>query len=117
MQVRATQRGFIYWVRHPGEVFEIAEHHFSPDWMEKIESTDDAAKAAAVPYDPNTVAYSVAPPPADDDHVAPGASLFSDPTKTAPPPADAPPPDSPAARHWWQGKEPVPTNPTTLDVK
>jgi hypothetical protein len=49
MQVRATQRGFAYWVRHPGEVFEIAEHLFSKEWMEKIESTDDAAKAVEVP--------------------------------------------------------------------
>lgn len=46
MLVKATQRGFAYWVRHPGEVFEIAEHLFSKEWMEKIEATDDAAKAA-----------------------------------------------------------------------
>lgn len=46
MQVKATQRGFHFWVRHPGEVFEIASHLFSKEWMEKIESTDDAAKAA-----------------------------------------------------------------------
>lgn len=70
MQVKATQRGFHFWLRHPGEVFEIAEHLFSKEWMEKIEATDDASKAAAA-----------APPLVDDEHVAVGSSLFSNPLK------------------------------------
>ena len=47
VKVKATQRGFHYWIRHPGEVFEIAEHLFSKEWMEKIESDDDFAKQQA----------------------------------------------------------------------
>lgn len=47
MQVRATTRGFLYWLRHPGEVFECAEHLFSKEWMEKVESTDGAAVPVA----------------------------------------------------------------------
>jgi hypothetical protein len=76
MQVRATQRGFLYWVRHPGEVFEIAEHLFSKEWMEKIESTDDAAKAAEV--------NPVAPPPPVADIAA-----SAGPTATAAPNLEA----------------------------
>lgn len=63
MQVKVTQRGFLYWVRQPGELMDIAEHLFSPEWMEVV----DSEKAPA--------------PPADDAHVAEGSSLFSDPTK------------------------------------
>ena len=37
MLVRVTQRGFLYWIRHPGEIIDIAENFFSKEWMEKVD--------------------------------------------------------------------------------
>lgn len=33
--VRATNRGFIDYIRNAGEEFDIPDHLFSPEWMEK----------------------------------------------------------------------------------
>lgn len=47
MLVRATGRGFYYWMRQTGDVFEIPEDLFEPLWQEKVSA--DAEVAAPVP--------------------------------------------------------------------
>jgi hypothetical protein len=37
MLVKATARGYYYWVRQPDEVFEIPDRLFSDAWMEKVD--------------------------------------------------------------------------------
>jgi len=48
IMVRATQRGFLHWIRNIGEEFEILEHHFSSFWMEKVEPAAPAPAPAPV---------------------------------------------------------------------
>jgi hypothetical protein len=68
LKVRATQRGFLHWIRQVGEEFDVKEHLFSPEWMQIV----DSPKAAD-------------PPPADNAHVAPGCEQFAGPQATAEP--------------------------------
>lgn len=42
MKVKVIARGFLYWIRHPGEMIEVADHLYSADWMEKVPPTADA---------------------------------------------------------------------------
>jgi len=61
MLVKATQRGFLHWIRHPGEIFEIKDHFFSREWMEKVEPTDAAQSSPASSPETASVALSAGP--------------------------------------------------------
>lgn len=61
MRVRAVQRGFYKWMRHPGEEFELPDELFTPyvagavdgGWCERVEEPAPEAPAPDADADPS----------------------------------------------------------------